>query len=186
MRLLKGNNSFVMNDLDALEKQISQQSIRPVDQWRPAHVGEIDIFIDAQGQWFHEGDLIQREPLVKLFASILWYEQGQHYLVTPVEKLAIKVSDAPYIIQQADLIEDAWVVTTNTGEQVILDVENAVELRLYKDQWLPYINVRFDLWARVNRSVYYQWVTLAMDESEQPMPLVLRSQGYEFQVAKED
>ena len=51
----------------------------PIDQWAlqaQAHCGEINIYIDARGKWFHEGDPINRQSLVKLFASILWHDNS--------------------------------------------------------------------------------------------------------------
>jgi len=182
-----------MSRLKELVKQIGKEKMPPVHLWQPEHVGEIDIRIDAQGFWFHEGDAIAREELVKLFASILWHENGQHYLVTPVEKLAIEVADSPYLIHQMEHViepdQEAWVAVTNTHEQLIVGADHPVELRQYQEQWVPYINVRYDLWARVNRSIYYQWVSAAMEamvSDSKVSNLTLESQGYEFEVARED
>ncbi len=72
-----------MKDLEAVLAPINQAMIAnnsaagktppPIDQWAlqaQAHCGEINIYIDARGKWFHEGDPINRQSLVKLFASI--------------------------------------------------------------------------------------------------------------------
>ena len=180
----KGNNRR-MNKLDSIAKQLERQSKPPVHLWKPETVGTIDIEIDAQGNWFHEGGSIQRPALVKLFASVLWHQDQQHFLITPVEKLAIKVEDAAFIAQHAELIDGAWVVTTNVDEQLIIGADIPVELREYQGQWIPYINVRYDLWARVSRSVYYEWVTRAAEQQKtEQEPLVLTSLAYEFEVAK--
>ena len=181
-----------MSRLKELVEQIGKEKLPPVHLWKPEQLGEIDIHIDAQGFWFHEGDPIARTELVQLFASILWHENDQHYLVTPVEKLAIEVADSPYLIHQMEHIDEqgqeAWVAVTNTHEQIIIGVNHPVELRSYQGQWVPYINVRYDLWARVNRSIYYQWVSAAMEALESDSPvntLSLVSQGYAFEVARE-
>lgn len=174
-----------MNRLEQIAEQIGAAPSPPVDQWRPSHVGEIDIRIDAQGFWYHEGAPIKRDNLVVLFASILWAEDSQHYLLTPVEKLAIEVEDVPFIVHQMEYIDGAWVAITNTHEQVIVGTGNPVQLRSYHGQWVPYLNVRFDLWARVNRSIYYQWVEAALAQQiAEDQPLVLSSQGYEFEVGR--
>ncbi|MFT5572642.1 MAG: hypothetical protein ACI9FR_001566 [Cryomorphaceae bacterium] len=174
-----------MNRLKEIAAQIDQQSSPPVHLWKPDDVGEIDMRIDAQGFWFHEGGPILREKLVKLFASILWFEDGQHYLVTPVEKLVIEVEDCAFVVHQMEHVEDTWVAVTNTHEQVIVSQQNPVELRLYQDQWVPYVNVRYDLWARVNRSIYYQWVSEAMQQqASEDARLSLHSGGYWFEVAR--
>jgi len=178
-----------MKRLQEIVEQIEQQPQPPVHLWVPELVGEIDIKIDVDGNWFHEGEPISREKLVRLFASILWFENQQHYLVTPAEKLAIEVADSPYIIHQAEYVDGAWLVTTNTHEQLVIGIEHPVELRDFIGQWVPYVNVRYDLWARVNRSIYVQWVTDALENQgssaeEQGAPVTLSSQGYAFAVAK--
>lgn len=173
-----------MDQLTDIEQQISQYKTPPVDQWNPASSGAIDIRIDTQGRWFHEGGEIKRERLVNLFSSILWFEQGQHYLLTPVEKLAIEVEDSPFIIRFAQTVEDKWVVFTNTDEQIIIGPDHPVILRKFNKQLIPYVRVRFDLWARVNRSVYYHWVTKAIDDdSTEKGELTLCSGDFCFAVA---
>ncbi len=153
-----------MSKLDEIVSQIEAQSTPPVHLWKPASIGEIDIHIDSNGFWYHQGDRIVRDQLVQLFASILWCEAEQYFLVTPQEKLKIKVDDVPYVIQQAGLVENSWLVTTNTHEQVIINEQHPVALRQYKNQLLPYVRIRYELWARVNRSVYFQWVTQALEQ----------------------
>ncbi len=173
-----------MRKLTEITESINQQSNPPVHLWRPNIVGEIDIRIDAQGFWFHEGDGIARETLVKLFASILRFEKGDHFLVTPAEKLKITVDDVPFVVHQMEHVEDTWVAVTNLHEQVIIGEEHPVELRLYQDQWVPYVRIRYDLWARVSRSIYYQWVSEAMESQvDATDSLKLNSQAYEFEVA---
>ena len=178
-----------MNRLKEIAEQIGQQAQPPVHLWKPDNIGEIDIHIDSQGVWSHEGSPITREPLVRLFASILWYENGQTYLVTPVEKLRIQVDDVPFVVHQMEYVDEAWVAVINTHEQVIISSDNPVELRKFNQQWVPYLNVRYDLWARVNRSIYVQWVNEALERNsrhlrEEGQAITLSSKGYEFEVAK--
>ena len=174
-----------MNRLEQIAKQIEGDKKPPVHLWKPERQGEIDIRIDAQGNWFHEGDPILRDKLVALFASILWAEDGAHFLVTPAEKLSIDVADVPYVIHQAEYVDRAWVTVTNTHEQVIVGESNPVELREYQGQWVPYVNVRYDLWARVNRSIYYQWAEAAIDQQQaEADALTLNSCDYSFEVAR--
>lgn len=168
-----------MSRLQEIVEAIAKQKSPPVHLWKPENEGEIDIRIDANGLWFHEGEQITRDALVRVFASILWAEDGRHYLVTPVEKLKIEVEDAPYVIQQAELADGKWVVTTNTHEQLIVGVDHPVQLRDYRGQPLPYVNVRYDLWARLSRAVYYQWVEQALEGSSQEK-VALKSGDYEI------
>ena len=53
--------------------------------------------IAADGTWFYCGSPIGRAPLVQLFASILRKEGDRYVLVTPVEKVGIRVDDAPFL-----------------------------------------------------------------------------------------
>lgn len=174
-----------MNRLKQIAAQIDDQSLPPVHLWKPDHVGDIDIHIDSNGAWFHEGAPILRDKLVQLFATILWHEHGQHYLVTPAEKLAIRVDDAAFVIHQMEQVDDSWVVITNTHESIIVGEQNPVQLRQYEGQWVPYVNIRYDLWGRVNRSLFFQWVETALEtQDSESAPLVLSSQGYSFEVAR--
>lgn len=173
-----------MNRLQEIAEQIKAHKQPPVHLWSPAVVGTIDIRIDSNGFWFHEGEPILRDSLVCLFASILWFEDGQYFLVTPAEKLAIEVEDTPFIIHQMEYIDDVWIAVSNTHEQIIIGDDNPVTLRQYQNQWLPYVNVRYDLWARLNRSVYYQWVSEAIDRADgNSDELWLHSGSYRFRLS---
>lgn len=172
-----------MTRLEEIAKQISDKKQPPVHLWKPDSVGTIDIKIDRNGAWFHEGEPILRDTLVELFSSILWYENDQHYLVTPAEKLAIDVADTPFLIHQMEKLDDIWVAVTNTHEQIIIGDQHPVILRDYQGQWLPYVNVRYDLWARLNRSVYYHWVSEAVDAADDVEELWLQSGDYRFRLS---
>ena len=51
---------------------------------------------------------------------------------------------------------------------------------------MPYVRIRYDLWARLNRSQYVQWVELALERQEKVASsnLELVSNGYVFEVAR--
>ena len=54
--------------------------------------------IRADGTWFYLGTPIGRMPLVQLFSTVLRRDaDGRTYLVTPVEKVGIRVVDAPFV-----------------------------------------------------------------------------------------
>src|SRR6185295_13515053 len=109
--------------LAALKREAAtgDKALPPVDKWNPAHCGDIGMEILADGTWMHEGTRITRESLVRLFASILRKdEDGATYLVTPVEKIVVKVHDAPFVAIRADRVGEGEaqtiVFTTNTGD----------------------------------------------------------------------
>ncbi|NND81139.1 MAG: DUF1285 domain-containing protein [Gammaproteobacteria bacterium] len=181
-----------MDKLQRIAASLATPKVPPVHAWRPEQVGEIDIQIDHNCDWWHEGGLIQRAELVKLFSSILWYEEDQYYLVTPAEKLKIAVADVPFLVQSAQAVDSAWVLTLNTAEQLLPGSEHPVELRLYDSVWVPYVRVRYELWARVGRQTYLQWVEAALEsdngeplaEPEGSSTLHLYSGEYRFAVAR--
>src|SRR5262245_32829144 len=64
----------------------------------PQNCGDIGLKIARDGTWYYQGSNIGRKKLVKLFASVLRQEEdGRHYLVTPVEKVLIRVEDTPFL-----------------------------------------------------------------------------------------
>ncbi|TIS80380.1 MAG: DUF1285 domain-containing protein, partial [Mesorhizobium sp.] len=70
----------------------------PVERWNPDFCGDLDMEIRADGTWFYLGTPIGRMPLVQLFSSVLRKDaDGKTYLVTPVERVRIRVADAPFI-----------------------------------------------------------------------------------------
>src|SRR5215469_14478900 len=56
--------------------------------------GDFDMRIARDGTWFYRGSPIGRKPLVKLFSTVLRREDGEYWLVTPVERGRILVDDA--------------------------------------------------------------------------------------------
>ena len=73
------------------------RGLAPAPSWNPPDCGDIDMRIAADGTWFYCGSPIGRAPLVQLFASIMRKEGDRYVLVTPVEKVGIKVDDAPFL-----------------------------------------------------------------------------------------
>jgi hypothetical protein len=170
-----------MNDLDELfatltEKQ-QNKKLPPVHLWQPDQSGTIDIRIDADGQWFHEGAPIKRQPLVDLFATIMREEEGAHYLVTPAEKLRIEVADVPFVAIDMDVkgsgTDTELLFTTNVGDYVVANAEHKVFMRDER----PYFEVRDRLIARISRSVYYRMVDVGVEEQG---ALYVYSQGARF------
>ena len=91
-------------DTQQLAQRISATGLPPVNEWQPERVGEIDIRIDRHGTWFHEGREIHRKPLYRLFSTVLRRDPDDaYYLVTPVEKLRIRVEDAPFVAVSMDV-----------------------------------------------------------------------------------
>ncbi|MDD3446223.1 MAG: DUF1285 domain-containing protein, partial [Zavarzinia sp.] len=71
-----------------------RKGLPPIHLWNPPFCGDIDIEIRRDGSWHYMKSPIGRAPLVRLFSTILRREDDDHYyLVTPVEKVRIRVVD---------------------------------------------------------------------------------------------
>lgn len=161
--------------LDAIAKLAKDKSLPPVETWQPEREGQIDIRIARDGTWYHEGDPINRAALVRLFSTILRREpDGSHVLVTPAEKLAIKVEDAPFSAVEMKLVDDPVyahraIFRLNTGDIVAAGPDHSLELRGDGENALPYLHVRADLWALLARPVYYELMERAIETSRNPI-----------------
>lgn len=145
----------------------------PVHLWNPAHCGTIDIVIKANGQWFHEGAPIDREPLVRLFASVLRLDPDGYVLVTPVEKLGIVVEDAPFVAVAVDIAPDRLTFTTNVGDVVEAGLEHALRIGAGPDGApRPYLHVRRGLEALIARPVFYELAAVSVPDPGTGAPAV--------------
>ena len=132
---------------------------------RHSHEQNFDIRIVSDGRWFHEGDEIRRIEMVKLFASVLLRdEDGDYWLVTPIEKGRITVDDVPFVISEMSVEAGASSRSnkihfrTNLDETIALDAVHPIFLRPADDllDLRPYVEVRNGLQAKLSRPVYYQ------------------------------
>ena len=149
----------------------TKQKNPPVETWNPDYCGEIDIKILQNGKWLYMGSEIKRPALVKLFSSVLRLDDdGNYYLVTPVEKLKIEVEDAPFFIISMEKItsngDTGYYFYTNTHEKIELSSKAPIEIYLNeKNHPKPYITVRRNLKALISRSVYYEIIDNAEEVS---------------------
>ena len=85
------------DSLAAAARAAATKGPAPVHLWNPPFCGDLDMRIARDGTWWYQGSPIGRESLVRLFSSILKREGDRYYLVTPAEKVGIKVDDAPFV-----------------------------------------------------------------------------------------
>ena len=141
-----------------------KRSIPPLEQWHPKHCGTMDLLVKANGEWWHEGQLIKRQALVDLFSSVLWKEQGTFYLKTPVEQIEIQVEDEPLFINQVDMVEigqQNYIQLTSTHQDiVIVDAKHPIFMREYAGELRPYVHVRFGINALIQRAAFLHLVEL--------------------------
>ncbi len=141
----------------------------PVHLWEPPFCGDIDIRIHRDGRWTYLGSVIERPALVRLFASVLRRdEDGDYYLVTPVEKVRIQVEDAPLQVIRAERRHDAaqgplWVLYTATQDCIELGPQHPlwVAEKAGSGEPMPYVHVRARLHARLMRNPFYELAAAA-------------------------
>jgi hypothetical protein len=138
----------------------------PVHLWNPPFCGDIDMRIARDGTWFYLGTPIGRAPLVKLFSSILKREGDDYFLVTPVEKVGIKVDDAPLLAIDFDAAGDGpdqtLRFTTKTDDEVTLGPDHPLRVSRHDTtgEPSPYVLIRANLWALIDRKTFFRLVDL--------------------------
>ena len=97
-------------------------------------------------------------------------KEGDRYvLVTPVEKVGIKVDDAPFLaVEMSTESElDSPRLTFRTNVEDIVTVDSGHPLRFERgasEGLKPYVKVRGELWALVKRALFYDLVALGQTE----------------------
>jgi hypothetical protein len=123
--------------------------------------------IRADGTWFYMGTPIGRAPLVRLFSTVLRKDDdGLTYLVTPVERVGIRVVDAPFIAVEMSVTrrdgEQVLTFRNNVGDVVEAGGEHPLRFVVHGDnsELKPYLHVRGRLEALVTRAVMYDLIEL--------------------------
>lgn len=152
--------------LDEIARLVAERKLPPVTRWQPEKSGDSEMRIAADGRWYHQGGEITRPAMIRAFSSLLRCDaDGSHWLVTPLERLAIAVEDAPLIAVEVQIEGSGkarnLAFRLNSDDLVIAGPDHTIELR----GGLPYLHVRDGLWAKLARPVYYELAELALDES---------------------
>ena len=161
----------VTPDAESLVASINAAKTRglpPVHLWNPPFCGDLDMRIARDGTWFYQGTPIGRPGLVKLFSSILKREDGRYFLVTPVEKVGIVVDDAPFVAIdfEAQGEGEAQMLTFVTHVDDVARAGPDHPIRVVRDpetgEPSPYILIRADLEALIDRKSFYRLVDLGV------------------------
>ena len=166
-----------------------KKGIPPVEKWNPPFCGDIDMHILRNGKWTYMGSEIKRPAMIKLFSNIIRLDDdGHYYLVTPVEKVRIKVDDVPFVAVSMNKTIDEGInclsFMTNVQDEVMLSKENPIEIVINdNDEPSPYIIVRKNLKALISRSVYYDLINMAEEEMiDDKKFLVIKSNNTSFKL----
>lgn len=159
--------------LASAAKKAVSKGPAPVHLWNPPYCGDLDMRIARDGTWFYMGTPIGRPELVKLFASILRKDEDRYVLVTPVEMVGITVDDAPFVAVDfsvsGDGQEQGLTFTSNVGDEVMAGPEHPI--RVARDpesgEPSPYLLVRANLEALIDRKSFYRLVELGTHEERE-------------------
>lgn len=171
--------------LGEIAEAVAARKLPPLDQWSPARTGDSEMRIAADGKWFHQGGEIRRVAMVRAFSSLLMRdEDGQHWLVTPFEKLSIVVDDAAFLATDMELRRDesgGAVLAFRLNSDDLVLAGPGHRLRVSGTAELPefYLGVRHGTEARLNRSTYGQLIDHALAVSP-PDTLSVESGGAVF------
>ena len=143
-----------------------KKGLPPVHLWNPDFCGDLDMRIARDGTWFYLGTPIGRKELVRLFSTILRKDDDKYFLVTPVEKVGIKVDDAPFVAVDFEAtgsgLDQSLTFETNVGDFTIAGKDN--QIRVVRDKQSgepsPYVHVRAGLEALIDRKSFYRLVDI--------------------------
>jgi hypothetical protein len=175
--------------MDAAKTGSVEKRLPPVHLWNPPFCGDLDIRIASDGTWFYMGTPIGRPALVRLFSTVLKREGDKHFLVTPVEKVGIRVDDAPFLAvemrKDGDDRGHLLRFRTNVDDWVNCDCEHRLRFEPAAAGGLtPYLHVRADLWAKVTRALYYDLVDIGEERMVDGQPMFgIESGGAFFPMA---
>ncbi|MGY5391662.1 DUF1285 domain-containing protein [Acinetobacter sp.] len=165
-----------------------KRSIPPLEQWQPKHCGKMDLKVFANGEWWHEGQLIKRQSLLDLFSSVLWKEEGRFYLKTPVEQIEIEVEDEALFVNQVDstvIDGQKFIQFTTTNQDVILvDEEHPIFMREFAGELRPYVHVRWGMNALIQRSAFFHLIEMGelLENAQGDTILSLQSGDFHLQL----
>lgn len=177
-----------MNELDSLFDQVNAFERPAVENWHPGKSVDLDIRIAATGEWFHEGRVIPRHKLVKLFSTVIALRDGQYYLVTPPVKYRIQVDDLPFMAVELTTrgagSQQLVYFRTNVDEVVCAGTDHPLRVRTDPDsgQPLPSIHIRDGLEARLTRPVFYALADICTEVENDPPELGVYSDGEFFKL----
>ncbi|MEJ6478476.1 MAG: hypothetical protein ACI86S_000598 [Paracoccaceae bacterium] len=163
-KAISGDNGVNVSaqSLAASARAAGKKGLPPVHLWNPPFCGDLDMRIARDGTWFYLGTPIGRPEMVRLFSTILRRDGDDYFLVTPVEKVGITVDDAPFVAVDFERVGEALRFETNVGDFVDAGADHPI--RVVQDaqtgEPAPYVHVRANLEALIDRKSFYRLVEL--------------------------
>ena len=151
-------------NLAAAARAAGRRGPPPVHLWNPPFCGYLDLEIRRDGTWVYPGSPIGRHAPVKPFSSIFRKDGEDYFLVTPVEKVGIRVVDAPFVAVDADVTgrgrDQRITFTTSVEDVVTAGPEHPIRVERDPEtgEPAPYVLVRRNLEALIDRKTFYRLV----------------------------
>jgi uncharacterized protein len=160
-------------NIAAAAKAAGKKGPPPVHLWNPPFCGDLDMEIRRDGTWWYLGTPMGRMGLVKLFSSIIRKDGDSYFLVTPVEKVGIRVVDAPFVANDFRIEgtgrEQVLTFFTHVDDEAIAGPDHPI--RVVRDpetgEPSPYIHIRANLEALIDRKTFYRIVDLCVHEDHE-------------------
>ena len=163
----------LLNSVNSIKEEFP-----PVHLWDPELCEGVEMKIDREGNWFYQGSIIDRKKLKVLFSRILKLEKNNYFLVTPVEKVSVKVDLAPYMIidYEVDDSKTKIILKTNLELSIPLNKDHKLKIKRVGDENIPFVFVRDGIEGFISRSVYYSLIDIALSqENNSSGELILKS-----------
>jgi hypothetical protein len=118
--------------------------------------------IDNHGVWLYEGEPLDRINLVQLYYTVLRKEGEQYFIVTPVEKVEVKVHTVPYHVRHVhfDKQLQGWVTSLNDETTCPIDDEHT----LYFHGTTLMLRVKDDLLASFSVQSFTEFLGAIVDD----------------------
>ncbi|WP_374405089.1 DUF1285 domain-containing protein [Pelagerythrobacter sp.] len=153
--------------LDQIAAHVAARKLPPVEDWSPEKTGDSAMRIAGDGTWFHEGSPLTRQAMVRAFAGLLTRDDGgQHWLVTPFEKLSIEVEDAAFVATDVVRKDGDLAFRLNTDELVVAGPQHPLRAGGSAEEPAIYLGVRRGCEAQLNRSTWLQLAEIALAEGD--------------------
>ena len=153
----------LLNSVNSIKEEFP-----PVHLWDPELCEGVEMRIDREGNWFYQGSIIGRKKLKILFSRILKLENNNYFLVTPVEKVIVKVDLAPYMIVDYEINDSKTkiILNTNLDLSIPLDKNHELEIKMIGNESIPFVKVRDGIEGFISRSVFYSLIDIALSQGK--------------------
>ena len=174
--------------LDSLANSIKEGALLPLASEGKENVRHFGIRIARDGTWYYLGTPIERLQLVKLFSTALKLdENGDYWLVTPVELGRIDVDDVPFVAGDISIEGEGrdikLTLRTNLDHEVVAGKNHPIRVTIDPDtkEPSPYILIRDNLEALISRAIFFDLVERAEEvEVRGGVELQVWSDGEKF------